>query len=298
MQCEQARDILERYYFKHPVAPDEVQEAKSHVAHCFHCAARGAEVVRATGFGPDMNVSCDECQQLLHDYVASEGKEKGVGKRFGRVENHLAYCRSCRRDYQTLRSISMATEEELKSIQYREFDLSFLGKKPKEQLHKLVIEFLRGIIGVVEHTGRVVQGEELVLRPLAEARPVFGALLSPVGDRSGRGQVRAHQKFVQMEVDIDEHTSVILKVARGEKGRNKISVTAYRPGLEGDKTPIPGLIVALRPEDRKPSLPKRTSSRGVASFSGREGNYIVGIHDERKKLADIILELHEVSSRS
>ncbi len=289
--CIKASKVLTDHYLGKNVTEEALAVARAHSDNCVLCSIRSIKALKYIAFGNPGEISCAECRNRLNKLISTGGKTWLESPIDDITAYHLANCLSCHQEYQILREQAIANEKPA-LITYPEFDLSFLRKKQKrESVIKISVRFLRdSTIKIIESSGQAIEeGFESVTASLAPqpalAVRVFPALTTDKAKPYKR-------PFVKIVVKVTDTIWASIKLARNDRKLNDVSIQTFTFDANKQRKPASGLLIALRGPSKIPILPRKTSIQGSASFTEPQGNYILGIYDNKVKLRqyELIME--------
>ena len=107
----------------------ELVSAFSHIQGCPHCESRIGHLVRALAMDKEDRLTCQECEDLLPEYLQAEIDGQAEEEQWGLVAYHLQTCPRCSEAYATLSDLlELAYGERGEEPPcYPTPDLSFLG---------------------------------------------------------------------------------------------------------------------------------------------------------------------------
>jgi len=153
--CRAAIEHLLAYWENPDLHRAEAEAAFSHIGKCAHCERRMRYLMRALATDEEDLMTCQECQDLLPEYLQAEGAGRAHEAQWHLVVFHLETCPHCSAEYATLSELLELAhgEQGVEPPRYPVPDLSFLGRakgRPPQpvsipwrltELGHLVIEF-------------------------------------------------------------------------------------------------------------------------------------------------------------
>jgi hypothetical protein len=113
MLTEECRRALDRLavYLEHPSQhPSEWETTLHHLRSCPHCRASVVHLNRAYTTDADDQLTCEECQERLPEYLAAFVSEQAAGGNWHSVALHLALCPYCSELFDELLHLSEIAE--------------------------------------------------------------------------------------------------------------------------------------------------------------------------------------------
>jgi glutaredoxin len=161
MQTAECRVAIEQLlaYLEDPnLHRADAGAAIDHIRECPHCEKRVGYLVRALTTHEEDRLTCQECQDLLPDYLQAEAAGRASQARWHPVALHLETCPHCSATYATLSDLIGLTFEERgeEPPDYPVPDLSFLRPEPAEipwrldELGRLIIEFSADLLRALQ----------------------------------------------------------------------------------------------------------------------------------------------------
>jgi hypothetical protein len=155
MECRKAIEQLLAYVENPELDRTGAETAIRHLSTCPDCERKMAHFLRALSTEKEDRLTCQECQDLLPDYVQAETEGQAHAKRWHPVAFHLETCPHCSAEYAALTElIELAYGERGEEPpHYPVPELSFLRQKKDkllqparrfwrlDELGRLIIEF-------------------------------------------------------------------------------------------------------------------------------------------------------------
>ena len=170
--CRAAIEHLLAYWENPDLHRAEVEAAFSHIGKCAHCKRRMRYLMRALAADEEDLMTCQECQDLLPEYLQAEAEGRADDAQWHLVAFHLETCPHC--------SAECATLSELLELAHRERgeepprypvpDLSFLRRAKDgppqplsipwrlDELGHLIIEFSAEVLRAFQMPAYAVSG--------------------------------------------------------------------------------------------------------------------------------------------
>lgn len=156
--CRMALEQLIRY-IENPGQPyAAIEAATGHIKTCPHCQERLGYLVHALRDPAEDTLTCQECEDLLPEYLQAQLEAQADGPRWQPVARHLSTCPHCQAVYQELTKINALAyggQDINLPHDYPGPDLLFLNKKNDElatplwqwdELGHLIIQFSADLI--------------------------------------------------------------------------------------------------------------------------------------------------------
>lgn len=181
---------------------DSVADAISHITHCPQCERRVGHLIRALVSDKDDLLTCQECEDLLPEYMQAEEMGEASGARWRAMAFHLETCPHCSAAHAKLGEFAELAwgERGEEPAQYPVPDLSFLrSTKSASRVPWRINEW--GSL-VIEFSSELLRS----LRPPA-LQPAYAA----AGLKSGESQ----ETLIALEETINE-LQVIIRAKRIE----------------------------------------------------------------------------------
>ena len=153
MQTAECRVAIEQLaaYLEDPSQRQAVVDAAmDHIRGCPGCQSKMGHLVRALSIDEEDRLTCQECEDLLPDYLQAEGAGRAAEPRWRPVALHLAMCPHCAESYAALAELAELAfaENEVEPPHFPTPDLSFLRPHPApvpvawhlDELGRLIIE--------------------------------------------------------------------------------------------------------------------------------------------------------------
>jgi hypothetical protein len=129
--CRVAVEHLLAYWENPDLHRAEAQAALSHIGKCPHCERRMGYLVRALAADEEDLMTCQECQDLLPEYLQVEAEGRADDAQWHLVAFHLETCPHCSAEYAQLSKLLELAHGERgeEPPRYPVPDLSFLRRK-------------------------------------------------------------------------------------------------------------------------------------------------------------------------
>jgi tetratricopeptide (TPR) repeat protein len=162
IDCHAAIEQLLDYWENPDQHRAEADAAISHIKKCPHCESRMGHLIRALTTDEEDSLTCQECQDLLADYLQAEAEGWAHEERWRPVAFHLETCPHCSAAYASLSDlIALAYGERGEEPpRYPVPELSFLrqDRPPQpvsiprrlDELGRLIIEFFAEFVRALQ----------------------------------------------------------------------------------------------------------------------------------------------------
>ena len=155
IDCDAAIEQLLAYLENPDLHRAQADAALSHVEKCPHCQNRIRHLVRALTADEEDSLTCEECQDLLPEYLEAEARGEAHKAQWRPVAYHLETCPHCSAERASLSELLELAHGERgeEPPRYPVPDLSFLRReqgKPRQpagapwhldELGRLIVEF-------------------------------------------------------------------------------------------------------------------------------------------------------------
>jgi len=133
--CRVAIEHLLAYWENPDLHRAEAEAAFSHIGKCPHCERRVRYLMRALAADEEDSLTCQECQDLLPEYLQAEAEGRADEAQWRFTALHLETCPHCSAEYATLSELLELAhgEQGVEPPRYPVPDLSFL-RRAKDRL--------------------------------------------------------------------------------------------------------------------------------------------------------------------
>ena len=259
MDCRVAVERLLAYLENPDLHRAEADAALSHIGKCPHCENRMRHLIRALTTDEEDSLTCQECQDLLPDYLQAKREGQAHERRWRPVAFHLETCPHC--------SAAVATLSDLIELAYGERGeeppqypvpvLSFLPQRDRpvrpgtvrwrlDELGHLIIEFSTELV-------RVFQA------------PAYRPAYAMAGVKSGKASRTLCQLSLREAIE-DLEVTITAEETRGDPVRCTVIVEVNIPSRGGWPN-LADTEVALKRDERELET-QLTDAFGKAVFEG------------------------------
>jgi hypothetical protein len=155
-ECHVAIEQLTTYLEDPTQRQAEADAAMEHIRGCTYCQGKMGHLVRALSVDEEDRLTCQECEDLLPDYLQAEAAGRAGEPRWRSVALHLEVCPHCAESYAALAELAELAfaENEVEPPHFPTPDLSFLRPHPApapvawhlDELGRLIIEASSGLL--------------------------------------------------------------------------------------------------------------------------------------------------------
>lgn len=238
----------------------EAEAAVSHMSECPYCEGRIAHLIRALTTQEEDRLACQECQDLLPEYLQAEMDGRAHEVQWRPVALHLETCSHCSAVYASLRDLAELADGRRgrEPPHYPVPELSFLraegAPEPQplkvpwrlDELGRLVIEFSAGLVRALR-------------------APAYQPAYATARLKSARSQ-RVLYQFSLKEAGEDLEVTITAEERRDDPTRCTVIVEANVPS-RGGWPHLGGTKVTLRRGEQELGT-QLTDAFGKAVFEG------------------------------
>ncbi|MBN1584734.1 MAG: hypothetical protein JXA89_28770 [Anaerolineae bacterium] len=201
MDCHTAVETLLAYLDDSDshIRQGAVSDAISHITHCAECEKKVGHLVRAWTAGKEDLLTCQDCEDLLLEYIQAEESGKVDGPRWRAMVYHLETCPHCSAAHAELGEfVALAWGEQGKeSTHYPIPDLSFLPPaKDMSRLRWQINEWGRVVIELSSELLRSLQPPD--------CQPAYAAAGLKASD-SQQTLIALEEMIDELQVTINAH---------------------------------------------------------------------------------------------
>lgn len=260
LECRKAVEQLLAYLENPDLYRAEAEAAIHHVSTCPHCEGRMAHFVRALATDEEDGLTCQECQDLLPDYLQAKREGQAHERRWRPVAFHLETCPHC--------SAAVATLSDLIELAYGERgeepsrypipELSFLPRRKDRPAQPTGIHWRLDELGrlIIEFSTELVR---------AFQAPAYRPAYAMAGVKSDKASRTLCQLSLKEAVE-DLEVTITAEETRGDPARCTVIVQVDIPSRGGWPN-LADTEVTLKRDERELET-QLTDAFGKAVFEG------------------------------
>lgn len=236
----------------------EADAAMKHIKKCPHCESRVGHLIRALATDEEDSLTCQECEDLLPDYLQAEAEGQAHVPRWRAVALHLETCPHCAAAYATLTDLVALAygERGVEPPRYPVPELAFLRQKKDRHSQPVSIAWRLDELGrlIVELSAELLHALQL---PAYQPAYATARLKS---EKKTLFQLALKEAVKDLEVTITAEET------RDDPTRCTVSVQVHIPSRGGWPNLADTEVTIKRDEQELET--QRTDAFGEAVFEG------------------------------
>jgi len=257
--CREAIEHLLAYGENPDLHRAEAEAALDHIGKCPHCGRRVGYLVRVLTADEEDLMTCQECQDLLPEYLQAETDGRADDAQWHRVALHLETCPHCSAEYAELSALLELAHGErgVEPPRYPVPDLSFLRRKQDRPPQPVSIPWHLNELGhlIIEFSAEILRAFQM---------PVYQPAYATAGLRA-----RSPRTLCQLslkEAVKDTEITITAEEKRADPTRCAVTVKVAIPSRGGWPN-LAGTEVILKRDELQLDA-QTTDAHGEAVFEG------------------------------